>query len=303
MSKRNTIFIVVAMIVVILSFGFFFFSKLHVNPITRTINPRAYGSLCGEIVGTCNGLTAINCKAEVDGPYYYVNTNTGAVVATCGGACDRAGGCQPGTCPPKEWTCGTDTIRSDGSEQACGTIITPKPNVIVASGSEVEVQINYKENPWDVVEFSSDEGGVTAEIDPQTGVGVLKIPASSSGPMRFSLIGTRGGDALCENEPIELIVRPTAKITELFVLPIRITLREGETKQLLVSAEFNDGVDRDAGSSAVGTIYKSADTSIATVDDAGLVRARHPGITTINVTNGAIYKNVTTQVLSAQSAE
>ncbi len=106
MSKR---YISIAVIAVIVGTGFFFFTKLRVNPITRTINPRAYGSLCSEIVSTCNGLTVINCKSEVDGPLYYVNSKTGTVVAKCGGVCDRAGGCQTGTCPPKEWTCESAT--------------------------------------------------------------------------------------------------------------------------------------------------------------------------------------------------
>lgn len=68
------------------------------------IDPAAYGPSCGEIVGTCNNLVAINCQAEVDGPFYYVNADSGEIIGRCGGECLRPGGC-PTPCPPKEWTC------------------------------------------------------------------------------------------------------------------------------------------------------------------------------------------------------
>ncbi|MFY0527887.1 hypothetical protein ACN28I_33630 [Archangium gephyra] len=57
---------------------------------------------------TCGNLTGVDCRSAVDGPYYYVETSTGRVVETCGGACmagpdpDR-GLCME--CPPRAWTC------------------------------------------------------------------------------------------------------------------------------------------------------------------------------------------------------
>ncbi|RJQ37345.1 hypothetical protein C4552_01100 [Candidatus Parcubacteria bacterium] len=80
-----------------------YISSQRVNPVTKAINPAAYGPLCGQISGTCNGIVAINCHAEMDGPFYYVDEATGDIISTCGGEC-LFGTCE-GQCPPAAWTC------------------------------------------------------------------------------------------------------------------------------------------------------------------------------------------------------
>jgi hypothetical protein len=66
------------------------------------VNPQNYGALCDQIASRCNGIVAINCHAEVDGPFYYVNEESGEIISRCGG--DILGGSSD-KCPPKEWTC------------------------------------------------------------------------------------------------------------------------------------------------------------------------------------------------------
>ena len=105
MNKRRVYIGGGILLFTLLIIGIVLTKTIKVVPLIGKINPRAYGLLCGKITGQCNGLVEVNCKAEVDGPLYYVNVKTGAIVATCGGACDRAGGCRPGTCPPPAWTC------------------------------------------------------------------------------------------------------------------------------------------------------------------------------------------------------
>lgn len=68
---------------------------------TLNFNPKSYGPLCDKIAGRCNGIVAINCHAEVDGPFYYVNESDGKIIADCGGDLLQ----NPKQCPPKEWTC------------------------------------------------------------------------------------------------------------------------------------------------------------------------------------------------------
>ena len=99
---KNKITIALIIIGALLT-GIYYFSYQKNKFTNKNINPRAYGPLCGEIVGACNNLVAINCKAEVDGPFYYVDVRSGEVVGRCGGEC-IPGGC-PTLCPPKEWTC------------------------------------------------------------------------------------------------------------------------------------------------------------------------------------------------------
>jgi hypothetical protein len=49
----------------------------------------------------CGDLLLIDCNSAADGPVYYVNQKTHAVVGTSGGLCKR-GVC---TGPPAEWVC------------------------------------------------------------------------------------------------------------------------------------------------------------------------------------------------------
>jgi hypothetical protein len=61
-----------------------------------------------EFDARCGDLVGVNCRSEVDGPYYYVEGLTGRIVATCGGACMLGPQPERGLCvecPPKEWTC------------------------------------------------------------------------------------------------------------------------------------------------------------------------------------------------------
>jgi len=79
---------------------------LPVSLITSGINAKKYGRAC-EYSGQCGDIVAINCRAEVDGPFYYVNKNSGEIIEYCGGYC--MGGDPTGkyckNCPPKDWNC------------------------------------------------------------------------------------------------------------------------------------------------------------------------------------------------------
>lgn len=68
------------------------------------IDPKKYGREC-EYVNECNNIVAINCKAEVDGPFLYVDKNSGEILEYCGGYCmvESEKNCQ--NCPPKNWNC------------------------------------------------------------------------------------------------------------------------------------------------------------------------------------------------------
>jgi len=69
-------------------------------------NPVIKKALDCKIVGACNNIIAVNCKAEVDGPLFYVEKNSGDIVGYCGGYCLsplESGYCKH--CPPENWTC------------------------------------------------------------------------------------------------------------------------------------------------------------------------------------------------------
>ena len=49
-------------------------------------------------VATCGQYERVSCRAEVDGPLYYVNTKTREVVADCSEGSSEV-------CPPLGWEC------------------------------------------------------------------------------------------------------------------------------------------------------------------------------------------------------
>jgi hypothetical protein len=83
-------------------------------------------------------------------------------------------------------------------------------------------------------------------------------------------------------------VQTSATVQSLTVDPASVTITSQDaTQQLTVTGLFSDGVSRDVSSSALGTKYASADPTIATVGEDGLITAIGRGITTVTVTNGS----------------
>lgn len=73
------------------------------DPALATRIKERFGADC-RLERTCGDLLGVDCKAAVDGPYYYAQKSDLKTVATCGGAC-MGGRCTD--CPPKAWTCPT----------------------------------------------------------------------------------------------------------------------------------------------------------------------------------------------------
>ena len=72
-------------------------------------NPEIKSAPDCKIVDYCGDTATVNCRAEVDGPFFYVNKYSGEILEYCGGYClmpleSREGKyCQ--NCPPKDWNC------------------------------------------------------------------------------------------------------------------------------------------------------------------------------------------------------
>ena len=72
----------------------------------KTLRSRLQDGSC-RVHETCDGLTFLNCGMEFDGPAYYVDTATFAILEVCGGACMAGPGAEVCVaCPPPEWSCG-----------------------------------------------------------------------------------------------------------------------------------------------------------------------------------------------------
>ena len=103
-QKFIVIFGFICILLVISYFGVKFFSPLSL--LTSGINVKKFGTEC-EYAGQCGNIVAINCRAEVDGPFYYVEKNRGNIIEYCGGYCEANDptGIYCHNCPPKGWNC------------------------------------------------------------------------------------------------------------------------------------------------------------------------------------------------------
>lgn len=113
------------------------------------------------------------------------------------------------------------------------------------------------------------------------------IPLNSPEKLTINAYGMTAND---------LISSPTVTIN--VKMPSSITLESirassdsltfgkiGRVQQISVTGKYSDGVERDIQTPTSKTTYTSNDTSIATVDSDGLVKAVSPGDTTITVSN------------------
>ena len=77
-----------------------------VSQLTSGVNVKKFGRVC-EYAGECGNIVAVNCRAEVDGPFLYVDKETEEVIEYCGGHCmtDDPTGKYCQNCPPKDWDC------------------------------------------------------------------------------------------------------------------------------------------------------------------------------------------------------
>lgn len=100
-NRKKTLFLFLAA-TVLLAVLFFGWRSLR----REKIDLDNLGGGCN-ITSECGDLVGVNCKAEVDGPYYYVNKYTSEIVEYCGGYCQAPGGKYCRHCPPKEWNCKT----------------------------------------------------------------------------------------------------------------------------------------------------------------------------------------------------
>lgn len=97
-NKKQLVTIVAFVIIVAIGIAFYFWDRSNIT----VFDAKKYGLNC-RIERTCDELVGIDCDAAADGPYYYINKNTGDIISKCGGYCMS----ECTNCPPKEWKCDT----------------------------------------------------------------------------------------------------------------------------------------------------------------------------------------------------
>jgi len=93
----------------------------------------------------------------------------------------------------------------------------------------------------------------------------------------------------CADKTITIPVTVEAALTSITVSPSSVTLDEGKTLQLTVTANYYDGSTETVTNSAT---YSSSNTTIATVSSSGLITAKKHGSAVITVSYAGFSKNI-----------
>jgi pimeloyl-ACP methyl ester carboxylesterase len=114
------------------------------------------------------------------------------------------------------------------------------------------------------------------------------IPASFAGPMTLTPAITDTSNKIISGVPITIAVRPTAPLSLVLSQSNYLLTAVGATERIDAIGNYPSNVQRDLTSSASGTIYKSSNTKVITVDTEGNVKATGLGTAVVTVTNSGV---------------
>ncbi len=165
----------------------------------------------------------------------------------------------------------------------------PTAGTVFAPGDSVYVEVSYSGSPYPRVLFlSASEDSASDTMAPYQFS--FAIDGDFAGPLVIAAAAIDGDWRTADSLIAEVTVNvlPTAQPVRLRVMPDGpLYLTMGQTCQLRVKGIYPDSVARDISSSAVGTLYSSSTSSVATVGPNGLITALTPGETLVRVENGA----------------
>ena len=126
----------------------------------------------------------------------------------------------------------------------------------------------------------------------------LQVPDDHVGPLELSATGEDASGKFATAGPIVVMVEAASGLVALELAPDEVYLNGiNDRRQLRVTGEYGDGVTRDLTGPAKGTTFSSADPSIATVTDKGILRPQSNGVTTVTATNGGLQASMRAEVL------
>jgi hypothetical protein len=182
---------------------------------------------------------------------------------------------------------------------ACASVISPANGAVVRPGHDLEIMVDVAGSAVSYGYFVWD-GNSVAELDPDTGVGALRVVDADCGHRTGSALLVLEDGSICKSAAVVFDVVPEASVAALDVLNSTMLMAGPHaTDALVVGATYTDGVFRPAASHAAGTTYEVADPAIADVDQNGQVRALRPGSTEITIRNGATMAQAEVHVLYA----
>ena len=199
--------------------------------------------------------------------------------------------------PPTTGRTPREVIRGSGDQIEIGS---PAPGAIVTPGSTLPVTVEplggyvpVRVLVMSMADSDLDSNGTPFEM-------ALEVPDDAIGDITLLAFSLDAGDVLVESNPVTVHVSVSADLTGLSVIPDeQFTFAYCPGQNLRVMGHYDDGVNREITSAALGTTYATDNPLAATVDSNGLITTYYVGSATITVTNGAHEATTEVHVIGA----
>ena len=164
------------------------------------------------------------------------------------------------------------------------SITSPAAGTVFSPGDTVQVTVNTPAEATRVLVALS-EGSVVVDDTPPFEMDI-PIPQQSFGVMTIAAMAW-DANGVVGTTSTTVTITTAATVTTLKVWPDSVLyLNAGETIQFVVHGIFSDGIERDITTSERGTTYNTTDSSVASIDTAGLLTAKDPGHCAVVISNG-----------------
>jgi len=177
-------------------------------------------------------------------------------------------------------------------------IVAPAPGQPVAPGATVQVRIES------VAPFTASRVLLLSRIgvqvlDQPPFEYTLSVPEDHAGALEISAISEDAAGSYATAEPVTVSGQITAALTNLVLLPGNVFLNGfDDRRQLTLTGEFSDGIERDLTDPSTGTGYSSSDSTIVSVSGGGILRPHKDGVATIIAGNDGLQDSVTVEVMN-----
>jgi len=198
---------------------------------------------------------------------------------------------------------GGQTPDSDELIEGGLTISSPKAGQPVSAGASIPVSVEA-EGSFDArrVMLLSKVGVHTLEQGPFEFE--LQVPDDHLGPLEISATGEDASGNFATADPVIVMVEASSDLVSLELAPSEVYLNGiNDRRQLRVTGEYGDGLSRDLTDPVKGTTFSSADPSIATVTDKGILRPHSNGVTTVTAHNGGLQASMRAEVLRVDDGQ
>ena len=182
-------------------------------------------------------------------------------------------------------TYGLRTLKEEGTSTSKLIITSPEEGKVFSPGDTVTVEVSYDGQLKYGIYFLSQDGS-TGVDDSAPYEFQFQIDEEYIGSMLIVVwaVNEEGGT---EEGGVEISIETKDKPESISITPSGpVYIERGSEVMLYVEGTYPDGVTRDITSHVAGTSYSSADSSIASVTEDGVITAVSVGETTITVENG-----------------